>query len=112
MSTLLPSSKVTALVGTNGADKSTLVKLLTRMYDPHEGQLRLDRAPISQYDLHSLRSRIAVVYQDFARFSLTLRENIAVGGAAPGSRDVRVEQAAGSGRRSPWHEDSCATPRW
>ncbi len=65
------------------------------MYDPQEGQLRLDGAPISQYDLRSLRSRIAVVYQDFARFSLTLRENIAVGSAALDSEDVRVEQAAG-----------------
>ena len=79
---VLPAGKVTALVGANGAGKSTLVKLLTRMYDPTEGEILLDGAPLAAYDLESLRSGIAVAYQDFARFSLTLRENIAVGAAA------------------------------
>ena len=79
----LAAGAVTALVGVNGAGKSTLVKLLTRMYDPTSGQILLDGVPLREYDLDSLRGRIAVVYQDFARFALTLRENIAVGAAAP-----------------------------
>ena len=76
----LPSGTVTALVGANGAGKSTLVKLLTRMYDPDGGEIRIDGVPLAAYDLQSLRRRIAVVYQDFARFSLTLGENIELGG--------------------------------
>ncbi|HEX2033925.1 MAG TPA: ABC transporter ATP-binding protein, partial [Chloroflexota bacterium] len=71
VSAILPAGQVTALVGANGAGKSTLVKLLTRMYDPTAGQLLLDGQPLPAYDLHSLRRRTAVVYQDFARFSFT-----------------------------------------
>ncbi len=90
----LPAGKVTALVGVNGAGKSTLVKLLTRMYDPASGLILLDGAPLANYDLASLRSRIAVVYQDFARFALTLRENIAVGDIETEPDMQRIEQAA------------------
>src|SRR6266851_5040345 len=90
----LPAGKVTALVGINGAGKSTLVKLLTRMYDPTSGVLLLDGPPLAHYDLASLRSRIAVVYQDFAHFALTLRENIAVGDIETEPDRQRVEQAA------------------
>ena len=79
---LLPAGKVTALVGANGAGKSTLVKLLTRMYDPTGGTILLDARELVAYDLASLRARIAVVYQDLARFALSLGENIAVAGAA------------------------------
>ncbi|MGH2368950.1 MAG: ATP-binding cassette domain-containing protein, partial [Chloroflexota bacterium] len=86
----LPAGQVTALVGANGAGKSTLVKLLTRMYDPSTppdsaqppGQILLDGVPLREYDLRSLRARISVVYQDFARFTLTFRQNIAVGAVA------------------------------
>ena len=90
----LPAGKVTALVGVNGAGKSTLVKLLTRMYDPASGLILLDGTPLAHYDLASLRSRMAVVYQDFARFALTLRENIAVGDIETEPDMQRVEQAA------------------
>lgn len=79
VSAILPAGKVTALVGVNGAGKSTLVKLLTQMYDQQQGEILLDGVPLSAYDLTSLRSRIAVVYQDFARFALTFGENIGVG---------------------------------
>ena len=90
----LPAGKVTALVGINGAGKSTLVKLLTRMYDPASGLILLDGTPLANYDLASLRSRMAVVYQDFARFALTLCENIAVGDIETEPDMQRVEQAA------------------
>ncbi len=94
VSAVLPAGQVTALVGANGAGKSTLVKLLTRMYDPDTGAVLLDGVPLPAYDLAALRQRIAVVHQDFAQFSLTFRENIAVGAYAAGGGDGRVEQAA------------------
>lgn len=90
----LPAGKLTALVGANGAGKSTLVKLLTRMYDPTRGQILLDNQPLPAYDLSSLRQRTAVVYQDFARFALTLRDSIAIGDLSIDPCDARVEQAA------------------
>ncbi|HKO24803.1 MAG TPA: ABC transporter ATP-binding protein, partial [Chloroflexota bacterium] len=73
----LPAGRVTALVGANGAGKSTLVKLLARMYDPTGGLILLDGLPYPEYGLEDLRRKVAVVYQDFARFALTLQENIA-----------------------------------
>ncbi len=94
VSATLPAGRVTAIVGINGAGKSTLVKLLTRMYDPDAGAILLDGVPLAEYDLASLRGRIAVVHQDFARFALTLGENIAVGAATPGRAGGRVTAAA------------------
>ncbi len=90
----LPAGKVTALVGVNGAGKSTLVKLITRMYDPTEGDVLLDGMPLRAYDLESLRRRIAVVYQDFAQFALSLGENITVGAGGLDASDARMRQAA------------------
>ena len=90
----LPAGKVSALVGVNGAGKSTLVKLLTRMYDPSGGDILLDGKPLHAYDLESLRRRIAVVYQDFARFALSLGENITVGAGSCDASDERMRQAA------------------
>ena len=94
VSALLPAGQVTALVGANGAGKSTLVKLLTRMYDPDTGAILLDGTPLHAYDLASWRHRIAVVYQDFAQFALTLHENIVVGADATDAGPGRIEQAA------------------
>jgi ATP-binding cassette subfamily B protein len=85
---------VTALVGVNGAGKSTLVKLLTRMYDPTAGEILLDGIPLRDYDLTGLRSRLAVIYQDFARFALTLGENITVGSNDPAQVDGALHRAA------------------
>jgi len=85
---------VTALVGANGAGKSTFVKLLTRMYDPDDGEILFDGIPLAMYDLKSLRGRIAVLYQDFARFALTLRENIELGALEENGSGVNVEHAA------------------
>ncbi len=94
VSAALPAGKVTALVGVNGAGKSTLVKLLTRMYDPTAGDVLLDGKPLHAYDLESLRRRIAVVYQDFARFALSLGENITVGSGGLDASAERTRQAA------------------
>jgi len=90
----VPRGKVTALVGANGAGKSTIVKLITRMYDPQEGTILVNDIPIWNYNLESLRSSIAVVHQDFARFALTLGENIALGDPSGKTSQDRVIMAA------------------
>ncbi|HEX3110915.1 MAG TPA: ABC transporter ATP-binding protein [Thermoanaerobaculia bacterium] len=75
---LAPGERV-ALVGENGAGKTTLTKLLARLYDPTEGRILLDGVDLRHYDLASLRSAIAVIFQDFVRYDLRLDENIGVG---------------------------------
>jgi ATP-binding cassette, subfamily B, bacterial len=68
-----------ALIGENGEGKTTLVKLLTRLYDPTEGQILLDGIDLREYDLDDLYREIGVIFQDFMRYEMTARENIAVG---------------------------------
>jgi ATP-binding cassette subfamily B protein len=75
---LAPGERV-ALVGENGAGKTTLTKLLARLYDPTEGRILLDGVDLRHYDLASLRSAIAVIFQDFVRYDLRLDENVGVG---------------------------------
>jgi ABC-type multidrug transport system fused ATPase/permease subunit len=71
-----------AIVGPNGAGKTTLAKLLCRLYDPQEGAIRADGIDITDLDVKSWRSRVAAVFQDFVRYELPLRENVAPLGAA------------------------------
>jgi ATP-binding cassette subfamily B protein len=68
-----------ALVGENGAGKTTLVKLLARLYDPTEGRILLDGIDLREYDVDEFRDVIGVIFQDFVRYDLKVRENIAVG---------------------------------
>jgi len=68
-----------ALVGLNGAGKTTLVKLLLRLYDPTQGRILLDGVDLREYDLVELRKEIGVIFQDFVRYELSARENIAIG---------------------------------
>jgi ATP-binding cassette subfamily B protein len=68
-----------ALIGENGEGKTTLVKLMTRLYDPSEGQVLLDGVDLREYDLEDLYREIGVIFQDFMRYEMTARENIAVG---------------------------------
>jgi ATP-binding cassette, subfamily B, bacterial len=68
-----------ALVGENGQGKTTLVKLITRLYDPTEGRILLDGVDLRDYDLEDLHREIAVIFQDFMRYEMTGRENIAMG---------------------------------
>ncbi len=88
------AGEVLALVGENGAGKTTIVKLLSRLYDPTEGRILLDGHDLRDYDLDELRSRVGVVFQDFVRFHFTAAENIAMGRVeAAGDRD-RIAEAA------------------
>jgi ATP-binding cassette subfamily B protein len=75
---LRPGERV-ALVGENGEGKTTLVKLMTRLYDPLEGQVLLDGVDLREYNLEDLYQKIGVIFQDFMRYEMTARENIAIG---------------------------------
>ena len=75
---LRPGERV-ALIGENGEGKTTIVKLLTRLYDPVEGQVLLDGIDLREYDLDDLYREIGVIFQDFMRYEMTAGENIAVG---------------------------------
>ena len=68
-----------AIVGENGEGKTTMVKLMTRLYDPDEGRILLDGRDLKEYDMEALRKEIGIVFQDFVRFDLSARENIAAG---------------------------------
>src|ERR1700691_4812118 len=68
-----------ALIGENGEGKTTIVKLLTRLYDPTEGQILLDGVDLREYDLEDLHREMGVIFQDFMRYEMTARENVAVG---------------------------------
>jgi ATP-binding cassette subfamily B protein len=75
---LRPGERV-ALIGENGQGKTTIVKLITRLYDPTEGQILLDGVDLRDYDLEDLYGEIGVIFQDFMRYEMTARDNIAVG---------------------------------
>jgi ATP-binding cassette subfamily B protein len=84
-----------ALVGENGAGKTTLIKLLCRFYDPTEGRITLDGVDIRELELESLRRRLAVIFQDFVRYQLPARDNVAFGSLAHRHDDAMLDEAAG-----------------
>jgi ATP-binding cassette subfamily B protein len=77
----IPAGSSLAIVGQNGAGKTTIAKLLCRLYDPQSGAIEIDGADIRDFDLASWRSRVAAVFQDFIRLELPLRDNVAPAGA-------------------------------
>jgi ABC-type multidrug transport system fused ATPase/permease subunit len=77
----IPHGSSLAIVGQNGAGKTTLAKLLCRLYDPQAGAIEIDGVDVREFDLDSWRSRLAAVFQDFIRFELPLRDNVAPAGA-------------------------------
>jgi ATP-binding cassette subfamily B protein len=72
----IPMGQITALVGDNGSGKSTLVKLIARLYDPLEGSLSLDGTNYKAIRLSDLRAKMSITFQDFAKYFLTIGENI------------------------------------
>lgn len=75
----LGRSERIALVGENGAGKTTITKLIARLYDPTEGRILLDGRDLREYDLASVRQGIGVIFQDFVRYDMRFDENIGVG---------------------------------
>ena len=90
---LKPDERI-ALIGENGEGKTTIVKLLTRLYDPTFGQILLDGIDLREYDLEDYASNIAVIFQDFMRYDMTALENIAVGQIQARQNLAQVELAA------------------
>ena len=90
---LEPSERI-ALVGKNGQGKTTLVKLLTRLYDVSSGQILLDGVDIRDYDLDDLWKEIGVIFQDFVRYEMTSSENIAIGRIEERNNPLRIRAAA------------------
>jgi ATP-binding cassette, subfamily B, bacterial len=91
--TLSPGERI-ALIGENGQGKTTVVKLITRLYDPTEGQILLDGIDLRDYSLEDLHRHIGVIFQDFMRFEMTARENIAVGRVDQPHSESDLEDAA------------------
>jgi ABC-type multidrug transport system fused ATPase/permease subunit len=77
----IPAGSSLAIVGQNGAGKTTLAKLLCRLYDPQAGAIEIDGVDLRDFDIASWRARITAVFQDFIRFELPLRDNVAPNGA-------------------------------
>src|SRR5262249_42162258 len=77
----IPTGSSLAIVGQNGAGKTTLAKLLCRLYDPQAGAIGVDGGDLRALALDGWRSRVAAVFQDFIRFELPLRDNVAPAGA-------------------------------
>lgn len=79
MSFKIENSKHYAFVGLNGAGKTTITKLITGLYDEFEGAILINGKSIREYTQAQIKSMCAVAYQDFARFSISMKENIAIG---------------------------------
>ena len=90
---LQPGERI-ALIGQNGQGKTTIVKLMTRLYDPTGGQVLLDGIDLREYELEDLCREIGVIFQDFMRYEMTARENIAVGQIDYLSEIQRIRAAA------------------
>jgi ATP-binding cassette subfamily B protein len=101
LSLRIRGSELIALVGENGAGKSTLVKLLLRFYDPDQGSVRVGGVDLKDIDPDALRGRIGVLFQDYASYELTIRENVFMGRPDIKVDDERVMEAL-QDARSDW----------
>jgi len=93
-----------ALVGQNGSGKTTLIKLLTRLYDPDKGRILLDGRDLREWDDSTLRRRVGVIFQDFARYQMRVGENIGVGDVEHFEDRQRWQEAADMGMATPFIE--------
>src|SRR5438094_7254805 len=89
----IPAGSSLAIVGQNGAGKTTIAKLLCRLYDPTDGAIEVDGVDLRTLELEAWRSRLAAVFQDFVRFELPLRDNVAPGSAPGDVPDEVIERA-------------------
>jgi len=93
----LPPGAVLGVVGENGSGKSTLLKLMTRLYDPSEGRITLDGLDLRAWNPTALRRRMATVLQDFAKYKLTVRENVGLGDVERLGDEEACARAAAAG---------------
>ena len=93
----IPAGSSLAIVGQNGAGKTTLAKLLCRFYDPQQGSIEVDGVDLRDLPVGAWRSRVAAVFQDFVRFELPLRDNVAPAGAADEVVLTALDQAGAGG---------------
>jgi ATP-binding cassette, subfamily B, bacterial len=93
----LPKGQSLALVGENGAGKTTFIKLLAGLYRPTEGRVRLDGRDLRDWGDEELRRRIGVIFQDFNQYQLLVRENVAFGSVEHLGEDLRVQRAVEQG---------------
>jgi ATP-binding cassette subfamily B protein len=94
LSFTLNAGETLALVGENGAGKTTIVKLLARLYDPDEGRITIDGVDLKELSVADIHAHIGVIFQDFIRYSLTARENIGVGRIEDQDDIERITNAA------------------
>ncbi|WP_244488379.1 ABC transporter ATP-binding protein [Devosia sp. Root413D1] len=94
LSFAVPAGETLALVGENGAGKTTIVKLMTRLYDPDEGRITLDGIDLKEFATADLRTHIGVIFQDFLRYSFTASDNIGVGRIEVAGDRERIVSAA------------------
>jgi ATP-binding cassette subfamily B protein len=97
VSLFIPKAQSLALVGENGAGKTTFIKLLSGLYQPTEGRIRLDGRDLCDWDSQALLARIGVIFQDFNQYQLALRENVAFGSVDHLQDDLRLARAIEQG---------------
>ena len=93
----VPAGSSLAIVGQNGAGKTTLAKLLCRLYEPLGGGIEVDGVDIREFDIAAWRTRLTAVFQDFVRFELPLRDNVAPGGAPDDLVEAALDRAGAAG---------------
>jgi ABC-type multidrug transport system fused ATPase/permease subunit len=98
---VIPAGSSLAIVGQNGAGKTTMAKLLCRLYDPQDGAIEVDGVDLRTLDLDGWRARLAAVFQDFIRFELPLRDNVAPAGAPDEVIQAALAEAGASGLADP-----------
>jgi ATP-binding cassette subfamily B protein len=90
----LTAGRSLAIVGENGAGKTTLVKLLCGLMDPTDGRITVDATPLAEFDVVAWRARLAVVFQDFAHFPASARDNVAFGSIDASPSDIQLNEIA------------------
>tara|TARA_B110000858_G_scaffold89711_1_gene103723 strand:- start:37581 stop:39410 length:1830 start_codon:yes stop_codon:yes gene_type:complete len=94
-----------AIVGENGSGKTTLIKLLTRLYAPTTGRILVDGLDLQEWDLNTVREKIGVIFQDFARYQLIVGENIGIGDVDSINEGDKISEAAYKGMAEEFVKD-------